>query len=95
MRDMNLRSNSTKYHNHSGGSRRRVRCKPLNNKTKGNVKMKRIYDYWIVNSKSQGYYLLKWCNGFWQQVSKNYIYLGNLKRFCPEANKPCHYSIEK
>ena len=50
-----------------------------------------MYDYMILHSQSQGYALLVRANGFWQQCTKWYWYLGNLKRFHPEAKGPCLY----
>lgn len=52
-----------------------------------------MINYMLLNSKSQGYCILKRVdNGsFWQQISKWYLYYGNLKRFCKEASEPAYY----
>lgn len=52
-----------------------------------------MVNYMILRSKSQGYCVLKRCNGFWQQFSKWYWYYGNLKRYCKEANETVYYKI--
>ena len=52
-----------------------------------------MVNYMLLNSKSQGYCVLKRCNGYWQQISKWYRYYGNLKRFCKEANETAYYKI--
>lgn len=52
------------------------------------------YLYMIVRSKSCGYALFKKHHGFWQQCTKWYAYLGNLKRYNDKARLPAHYLIE-
>lgn len=43
--------------------------------------------YKIFYKKDTGYAVFKWCGGFWQQVSKAYLRLGNLLRYCPESKQ--------
>lgn len=52
-----------------------------------------MFNYKILHSRTNGYCLLERQNGFWQQISKWYWYYGNLKRFCPKANRPAYYEI--
>lgn len=54
-----------------------------------------IYNYTILRSKSLGYALCKWDDEVlcWQQITKWYKYLANLKRFNHEAKEPCYYKI--
>lgn len=49
--------------------------------------------YKIIKSKTMGFALFEKCGGFWQQISKWYVYYGNLKRFCTKANEPSYYEI--
>lgn len=46
----------------------------------------------ILRSPSKGYALFKWNDEalFYEQCTKWYKYLGNLKRF-NISNEPCHY----
>ena len=52
-----------------------------------------MLNYRITRSKSMGYCVEKRCAGFWMQISKWYVYYGNLKRYCKYANEPCYYRI--
>lgn len=52
-----------------------------------------MYEYMLVKSKSMGYAMYFRANGFWQQCTKWYWYLGNLKRYNKCANNPCLYKI--
>nr|DAJ50345.1 MAG TPA: hypothetical protein [Caudoviricetes sp.] len=53
------------------------------------------YNYSILRGRPGGYALFKWNDEalFWEQCTKWYKYLANLKRFNHEANQPCYYKI--
>lgn len=58
-----------------------------------------MYEYMIVHSKSMGYALYirpkdaMECVRFWQQTTKWYSYLGNLKRYHPDAKDVAAYRV--
>lgn len=53
-----------------------------------------MFKYKLICSKSMGYAMfINTGRGFWQQCTKWYCYLGNLRRFNACANEPCYYSI--
>lgn len=53
-----------------------------------------MFNYKLIRSKTMGYAMFyKNLAGFWEQCTKWYWHLGNLKRFNACANEPCYYQI--
>lgn len=50
--------------------------------------MKSKCDYILLYDECQGWCMMHRERGFWQQCTKWYWYLGNLKRFCPCYKEP-------
>ena len=58
--------------------------------------MDTMFHYLHVNSKSMGHAMFRWTGQFWHQITKWYVYEGNMKRFNEEiANEPCYYIIKE